>query len=229
MNMFTGKCVRDFISLAASGMFNSSLCGCLCSSCYPCEIQCRDVFDSQWLSLTFPTSYVFILPSLLPLLQHPIFSRLWYFLAVWGLSCILLLCCQFSQSVAYATVCICNFITGAPHWQKVQSCMDLCFFRISQEILACAVALVQHVWTLVWRDCFFWANGFFVNISVFVRVQFIIMDESIYCFDYTVYMYFFSCVASRLTFVVERKMPLTWIQKCLFPLRWIAMSLFPKR
>lgn len=36
--MFTGECVyvKDWMSLAASGMFNTSLCGCLFSFCFSC-------------------------------------------------------------------------------------------------------------------------------------------------------------------------------------------------
>lgn len=91
------------------------------------------------LSPSFSTSHVFSIT-----LRHILVSAFCFLLSaifppVWWLSFVLLLCCQFSQSVAYPTVGICNFITDAPQWQQVQLCMALCFFLISLEILSCVL------------------------------------------------------------------------------------------
>lgn len=70
---------------------------------------------------------------------------LWYFLVMSCLLCILQSRLQFSQSVAFTTVCICNFITDAPHWQLDQLCMVLSFVLTSQEILFCVPGMVHLV------------------------------------------------------------------------------------
>lgn len=73
----------------------------------------------------------------------------WFFFGAWCLSCLVLFCCWFTQPVAYATVCICNFITDASCWQQFQPCRVVCSSLISQEILSFVVFVVGNAWIYV--------------------------------------------------------------------------------
>lgn len=89
MNMFTVECVhvRDCMSLAASGMCNTSLCGCLLIFCFTCVRLVRHVClifcagmrlpPSDFLSSS-PHHVSFFCPCIPspPLFQHPSFSSL---------------------------------------------------------------------------------------------------------------------------------------------------------
>lgn len=129
-----------------------------CASLFSSYFTCVELDMSVWISVegTFQTarlfsssytSYTFLLPYIPPSSFCISFSLLYISLPCGA--CFLLFCCQFSQSVAYATVCICIFITDAPHWQQVQLCMALCFFLISLEILSGVVVVVQRMWMCV--------------------------------------------------------------------------------
>lgn len=89
-------------------------------------------------SSSFTVFFIVLHPTFASLSASVFFYPLWYFPR-----CVV---SQFSQSTAYATVCICNLITDAPNWQQVQLCMDVCLSLISQEILSC---VVQNVWMCV--------------------------------------------------------------------------------
>lgn len=149
--VYTRAC-KGLYRLGCVWRFNTTVCVCL-SSFFFTHVRLFSVFEQGLSSSNFSS-----LPPRHPVLFYCppfhlrlsvsalFFSPLWYFPAVWWLSRIFLFHCQFSQTVAYATVCICNLITDAPHWQQVQLCMDLCLSLISQEILSC---VVQNIWMRV--------------------------------------------------------------------------------
>lgn len=113
------------------------------------EFLCTETFLFLWLSPVFL--------CLIVVLHHffcLLFSILFPSVCDISLPCgaCHALCCFAVSSVSlwpYATVCICSFITDAPHWQRVQLCMAVCFFLISQEILSCVMFVVQNVWMCV--------------------------------------------------------------------------------
>lgn len=190
MNMFTHACVRDCISLAVSGgSMPWFVSVCLVSSSPMWD--CFQFLCSNFSSLPPRHPALFYCPPfhLRLSVSTLFFSPLWYFPAVWWLSCIWLFHCQFSQTVAYATVCICNLITDAPHWQQVQLCMDLCLSNIPGDIVLCGAeymnACLCACMRVRERDCIRrpWSC---VNTSVLKCVQIAVMVVII---NWSKYMY----------------------------------------
>lgn len=151
MNMFTHERARDCISLAVSGGLIPWFVS-VCLVFFFTHVRLFSVFVQGCYCL--PVTFLLSLPDILCffIVLRSTFASL-------SVPCFFPLCdislpcggchafgCQFSQTVAYATVCICNLITDAPHWQQVQLCMDLCLSLISQEILSC---VVQNMWMRV--------------------------------------------------------------------------------